>query len=33
MCKCQNCKNADDFDIEDDNINSNIDDEGYDLEE
>ena len=33
MCKCQNYKNADDFDIEDDNINSNIEDEGSDLEE
>ena len=33
MCKCQNCENADDFDIDDDNINSDIDDEGSDLEE
>ena len=33
MCKCQNCENADDFDIEDDNINSDIDNEGSDLEE
>ena len=33
MCKCQNCKNADDLDIEDDNINSSIDEESSDLEE
>ena len=33
MCKCQNCKNAEDFDTDDDNIKSDIDEEDFDLEE
>ena len=33
MCKCQNCKNADDFDIDDDNIKPDFDGESSYLEE